>query len=134
MNFSKTTSYAISILSYMAKDPQELHSAKKLNEELDIPWQYLRQLLTSLSRDGFIRSVQGRNGGFCMNREPGEIKLASIVDAVEGLSVMQTCIMGFMKCPFNHKCAMHETWEETRANIIHILETTTLDKLLEKKR
>lgn len=67
-----------------------------------------------------------------MEMDPREITLANIVEAVEGLSVMETCIMGFQKCPFDQKCAMHGTWEETRANILHILETTTLDKLLKK--
>ncbi len=134
MNFSKTTSYALSILNHMARAPQERYSAKKLNEDLGIPRQYLRHLLTSLSKEGFIRSVQGRNGGFCLAKAPSEITLASIVDAVEGLSVMQTCIMGFKDCPFDHKCAMHSTWEETRSNILNILETTTLDKLIPENK
>ena len=130
MNFSKTTSYALSILSHMARVPGERYSSRKLSEELGIPKEYLRHILTSLSGDGFIRSIQGRSGGFCLNREASEISLASIVDAVEGLHVMKTCIMGFKDCPFDQKCAMHSTWEETRNNIVRILETTTLDMLL----
>lgn len=129
MNFSKTTSYALTILNYMAEHKDEKFSAKTLNEILGIPWQYLRQLLTSLSKDGFINSIQGRGGGFRLSKDPKEITLAEIVDAVEGLNVMNTCIMGFENCPFDHKCAMHETWEETRDGIINVLKTTTLASL-----
>ena len=130
MNFSKTTSYAISVLSFMAKIEGELYSAKKLNEILEIPWPYLRQLLTSLSKSGFISSTQGRNGGFRLNKPADQIVLAEIIDSVEGLNVLDTCIMGFKQCPFNHTCAMHEVWEETRNGILKILNNTTLDQLL----
>ena len=57
--------------------------------------------------------------------DPGKITLASIVEAIEGMSVFNTCIMGFKECPFDEKCAMHQTWEETRDSIVKILKTTT---------
>ena len=129
MNFSKTTSYALTILNFMADHDDEMFSAKVLHETLGIPWQYLRQLLTSLSKDGFISSTQGRNGGFRLNKSPEQISLADIVEAVEGLNIMNTCIMGFKECPFDHKCAMHETWEGTRDGILGVLEDTTLASL-----
>jgi Rrf2 family iron-sulfur cluster assembly transcriptional regulator len=130
MNFSKTTSYAISVLSYMARHDGEQYSAKKLHEILNIPWPYLRQLLTSLSKSGFIYSTQGRKGGFQLQKPPDRIILAEIIDSVEGLDVLGTCIMGFEKCPFNHTCAMHEVWEDTRASILKVLNNTTLETLL----
>ena len=129
MNFSKTTSYALSTLSYLADHEGEKFSARRLNEILDIPWPYLRQLLTSLSKSGFIQSIQGRNGGFVLLKPAEEISVAEIVDSVEGLDVLGTCIMGFTKCPFHHTCAMHETWTQTRENILSVLTKTTLDQL-----
>jgi len=130
MNFSKTTSYAISVLSFIARHKGEMYSAKKLNEILEIPWPYLRQLLTSLSKSGFIYSTLGRNGGFQLLKPADQIVLAEIIDSVEGLNVLGTCIMGFKECPFDHTCAMHEVWEETRNSILKVLNQTTLDQLL----
>jgi Rrf2 family protein len=130
MNFSKTTSYAISVLSYLAKHNGVRYSAKKLNELLNIPWPYLRHLLTNLSKSGFIVSTQGRNGGFQLKKPANQIILAEIIDSVEGLDVFSTCIMGFKNCPFDHTCAMHGVWEETRANIYNVLNNTTLETLL----
>jgi Rrf2 family protein len=126
MHFSKTTSYAISVLSFLADHASERFSAKTLHKELEIPWPYLRQLLTSLSKSGFIKSVQGRNGGFQLQKPADQITLAKIVDSVEGLDVFGTCIMGFQKCPFNHTCAMHEVWADTRTSILNVLNNTSL--------
>jgi Rrf2 family protein len=129
MNFSKTTSYAITVLSFLSDHKGEKFSAKKLHELLEIPWPYLRRLLTSLSKSGFIESTQGRNGGFLLRRRADQIVLAEIIDSVEGLNVFGTCIMGFEKCPFDHTCAMHSVWEETRNSILNILNNTTLGHL-----
>ena len=129
MNFSKTTSYALSVLSFLADHEGEKYSAKKLNEALEIPWPYLRQLLTNLSKSGFIYSTQGRTGGFQLNKPPGEIVLAEIIDSVDGLDVFNTCIMGFKDCPFDHTCAMHEVWDKARIDILNVLNNTTLDHL-----
>ena len=126
MNFSKTTSYSLNVLNYMAEHNGQLFSAATLHKELGIPHQYLRHLLTTLSKDGFIKGSRGRDGGFMLNKATDEIFLADIIDAVEGLDVFSTCIMGFQACPFDEKCAMHETWMETRDRIINILKTTSL--------
>lgn len=134
MKFSKTTSYAISVLSFMARHDGEKYSAKKLNELLEIPWPYLRQLLTKLSKNGFIYSTQGRTGGFQLMRPANQIVLSEIIDAVEGLNAFSTCVMGFKQCPFDHTCAMHEVWEGTRNNILKVLHDTSLDQLLKEDK
>jgi Rrf2 family protein len=110
----------------MAEHPEKLCSALFLHNELGIPHQYLRQLLTSLSKSGFIQSVRGREGGFILSKPIDKIYLADIIDSIEGLDVFSTCIMGFNECPFDNKCAMHETWMKTRDDIINILKSTSL--------
>lgn len=64
MKLSKTSEYALRILIFMAKEPEQLYTAKQLVEELNVSDKYLRRLMTDLSKSGFIRSVQGRDGGY----------------------------------------------------------------------
>jgi len=129
MNFSKTSSYALSVLHYMAEHPGKLCSANFLHRELGIPHQYLRRLLTDLSKSGFIHSTRGRGGGFVLSKAVDQIYLGEIIDAVEGLDVLGTCIMGFKECPFDHSCALHETWMDTRDSILQILQSTSLSDI-----
>lgn len=116
-------------LSFLADHKGEKYSAKQLNEILKIPWPYLRQLLTSLSKSGFIDSVQGRNGGFVLQKSTDLITLADIIDSVEGLDVLGTCIMGLEQCPFNHSCVMHKPWAKTREILLNVLKNTTLAQM-----
>lgn len=132
MNFSKTTSYSLNVLNYMAEHPEGVFAASKLHEELGIPHQYLRQILTALSKAGFVTGSRGREGGFRLSKPTDRIFLADIIDSVEGLDVFSTCIMGFKACPFDNTCAMHETWMKTRESILDILKTTSLADFMQK--
>jgi len=75
MNLSKTSEYALCILIYMAKVPDQLYTAKQLVKELKVPDKYLRRLMTDLSKSGFIRSIQGRDGGYTFIKSPDKIML-----------------------------------------------------------
>ena len=130
MNFSKTTSYSLSVLSYMAEYETETMSADFLHEKLGIPYQYLRQLLTSLSEKGFIHSSRGRNGGFSFSKKISKIFLADIIEASEGLESYNKCFLGLQACPFDNQCSMHEVWQGTRENILKILKETSLADLV----
>lgn len=130
MNFSKTTSYALNILSYMANHSEKSMSADFLHSKLGIPYQYLRQILTRLTKTGFIISSRGRRGGFELNMDIETIFLADIIETMEGLEGFYKCILGFQECPFDNKCAIHKQWDESRNSILKILKETSLANLI----
>jgi Rrf2 family protein len=129
MTFSKTTTYALRILTVMASNPDKMYTSISLNELLEIPKKYLQRLLTDLSRSGIIKSIQGRNGGFILARNAGKITVASIVEAVEGLSEEVSCFFGFEKCALDKPCSMHDVWTKTHKDIISLLKSTKLSDL-----
>jgi len=117
----------------MAKNKDVVCSANYLHKKLKIPHQYLRQLLTKLSKSGFIHSTRGRNGGFVFSRKINKIFVADIIESVEGLESFNKCILGFTECPLDDQCSMHKFWEETREKIIKELKNTSLANLLQTK-
>jgi len=133
MNFSKTASYSLNILSFMATHEDVSMSAKLLNDKLQIPYPYLRQILMNLSKSGFIHSIRGRNGGYAISKSKEEISIADIIDATDGIDSLSKCILGFRQCPFNDECSMHKVWEKTRNNIIKVLKETSLADLSDKR-
>jgi Rrf2 family protein len=133
MNFTKTTSYSLNILSYMAKHEDNKMSASYLHEKLNIPYSYLRTILSDLSVSGFINGSRGRKGGFILGKDISEIYLADIIEATEGLDSFDRCVMGFSQCPFNCGCPMHPVWVKMRTEILNVLKKTSLNDLLNKR-
>ena len=126
MRLSKTSEYSLRILIFMAKEPDKLYSAKQLVDELNVSDKYLRRLMTDLSKSGFIRSVQGRVGGYTFAKQTKEILLFDVIDSVEGMDKLNGCVLGFEKCSCTNPCAMHETWQHVRAELNKVFRETRL--------
>lgn len=126
MTLSKTTEYALRILSFMANDPKKMYTSLELFKQLKIPKKYLQRLLTDLTKKGLIKSIQGRKGGFIFAKKIEKIFLSDIIDATEGFNTSLTCFFGFGKCALDMPCAMHDVWTSTQQGLIEALRTTRL--------
>jgi len=129
MKLSKTSEYALRILGFMAKEPEKLYSAKYLIDNLHISDKYLRRLLTDLSKSGFIRSTQGRDGGYSFDKGIEKILLIDILEAVDGKDKYSGCVLGFDKCSDDNPCIMHNSWVSVRDKFDEVFRTKSLSDL-----
>jgi len=110
----------------MINSDLQVFSAHHLIKTLHIPDKYLRQLLTSLSKAGFIKSIRGREGGYVFARNANRIYLSDIIDAVEGMDKYTGCLLGFPECSDDNPCSLHEKWNPIREQLLRFLTNTTL--------
>lgn len=126
MNLTSTSRYAIRILSFMALQDTKLVSAKFLVDKLNISDKYLRGLMTKLTKQGLIRSIQGRDGGYEINKPYQELFLIEIIRTVEEAEKYLGCVLGFEECSSSNPCALHDKWNEIKQDTNTFLNTTTL--------
>ena len=62
-----------------------------LAEIHDVSPTYLAKQLQALSRAGIVRSTQGRSGGYLLTREPKDITMLDVVEAVDGPEAPFVC-------------------------------------------
>ncbi len=99
-----------------------------------IPEQYLDQLLTSLRKAGFIRSVRGPAGGHELVRPPSEICVESVIEALEGtLSPVAWLDEPPEMTDHPHHCGQREIWERIRDATTEILHSYSVADLLERE-
>ena len=113
----------------MINSDKEVFSAKYLVEQLDVPDKYLRRLMTDMSKDGFIRSLQGRDGGYVFAKNANEIYLSDVIEAVEGMKYYTGCIMGHEQCSNENPCSLHEKYGPIRDQLVGFLNSTTIAEL-----
>lgn len=133
MIFSKTTEYAVRILTFMVSHNMTLYTAKYLHEQLQIPYRYLSKLMTSLVKNGYLSSVRGREGGYNIKADPSRLTVSDIMEAVEGIDGFKTCVLGLPECSEENPCAMHYVWEKNKEVFVHTLRTTTIAELTTNK-
>ncbi len=99
-----------------------------------IPEQYLDQLLTSLRKAGFIRSVRGPSGGHELVRPPTEICVRDVIGALEGtLSPVAWLDETPELTDHPHHCGQREIWERIRDATSEILASYSVSDLLERE-
>lgn len=57
-------------------------SVKAIASRQDIPAPYLEKLLIELRKAGLVKSIRGSQGGYQLARQPSQISLGQILDAV----------------------------------------------------
>jgi Rrf2 family transcriptional regulator, iron-sulfur cluster assembly transcription factor len=128
--FSRQCEYAIQAVLYMAKQSSNrMISIKELSTKLGIPYHYLAKILQDLSRKGLLHSHKGRTGGFLLKVPIKDITLIRVIDAVDGLSIRNTCVMGFGECSSENPCALHPDWVRLRTGLFHVLENKSVVEL-----
>jgi Rrf2 family transcriptional regulator, iron-sulfur cluster assembly transcription factor len=129
MILSKTTTYALRILIFMASGGQVIYSAQSLFENLGISERYLRRLLTTLVKSGFIISAIGRNGGYVFSRPVNSIYVSDVIEAIEGLESFEGCILGVKNCGLAEVCAMHRAFASIKNNLVATFKQISLAEL-----
>jgi Rrf2 family protein len=130
MRLFKSSEYAIRCLVYMAGDADALCSVKRLSDELQIPYKFLGRLMAQLGNAGVVEAVRGKNGGYRIAKPLDEVRVADIVDLVEGLESYDRCILGFDTCDDNNPCAMHKFWTGHKEGIVTMMHEVTLAEMV----
>ncbi|MGO8751081.1 MAG: RrF2 family transcriptional regulator [Thermoguttaceae bacterium] len=85
MKLSQSVTYAVHAALRLAetKDSGPI-SCGKLAEIGHMPERFLLQILRDLAKQGILLSARGGGGGFTLERQPQNISLLEMIEAVEG--------------------------------------------------
>ena len=112
--FSKGCGYAIQATLYVAMHDGKRVGGKDIAAALHIPAHFLAKILQALGEHHILASQKGVQGGFKLSRAPEKIPLIDIVAAIDGLDVLNECVLGFPFCGTGNPCFMHERWGPIR--------------------
>jgi Rrf2 family transcriptional regulator, cysteine metabolism repressor len=107
---------------------------KDISEREDISELYLKQLLVPLRVAGLVRTIRGAHGGFMLARPPSQIKLIEIVQSVEGSTAPVECVDDTRVCRRSDLCVTRGVWAEMKKAIDKVLESITLQDLVERQK
>lgn len=107
---------------------------KSIAERQQISLTYLEHLVTPLIAAGILRSVRGARGGVALAKPAREIKLIAVIQLLEGSTAPVECVTDPSVCPRSARCATRDFWGEVKDAINNILESTTLQNLVERQK
>ena len=104
-------------------------SIKVISQRQNISEYYLEQLFSPLRKAGLIKSIRGAQGGYVLNKAPSEIKVADVMDVLEGPIEIADCIEG-AECNNIDCCATRLLWKKIKSSIDEVMENITLQDIV----
>lgn len=108
LELTKRGDYAVRAMLALTRGAGNgLLSARRISEAMDIPVRFLPQVLADLQRAGLVEAAPGRTGGYRLTRDPASVSLLDVIEAVEGDSRRQSCVLRGGPCGQDGFCDVH---------------------------
>jgi FeS assembly SUF system regulator len=130
LRVTRLTDYATVVLTVLADDAARVHSAAELAERSRVEPATVAKVLKQLAQAGLVDSFRGAAGGYRLARAPAHIRLADIVEALEGPLGMTACSVHEGECGIESHCGIRAGWQRINDVVADALNRTTLADML----
>lgn len=111
---SKKSELALQAIKRLATAGQTISGAT-LARQLKTSPAFLSQCLTPLVAQGWVVSKTGPEGGYTVAPRLKRLSVLQVIEAIEGPTVNQHCVVSDRRCGIDPPCSMHATWAVARS-------------------
>ena len=133
MKLTSKGRYAVMALVDLARfDNINPVSLRDISLRQGISLDYLEQISSKLKKNEIVKSIRGTQGGYVLNKNPNDIKLTNIFNAVdEKVKTVQCKKESKRGCNGKAtKCITHNLWDELEIHINTFFENKSLEDLI----
>ena len=133
MKLTSKGRYAVMAMADLAKNnAKKPTNLTEISLRQGISLSFLEQLFLRLKKNNLVLSARGSHGGYFLSKAPEEIKLLSIIHAVDEKIKTVKCKKESKKgCNGKSiKCITHDLWDDLETHINSFFEKKSLEDLL----
>ena len=133
MKLTSKGRYAVMAMADIAKSgATQPINLTEISLRQGIPISFLEQIFLKLKKNNLVQSSRGPSGGYSLSRSPEEIKLSSIIKAVDEKVKTVGCKKESKRgCTGKSiKCITHDLWDDLETHINNFFEKNTLKDII----
>jgi Rrf2 family protein len=132
--FNKETEYALRGLVYIQIQnlTGRMPGVAEIAKEIDAPPFFTAKILQRMVRQGFVKSLKGKGGGFYFDINKPDLPIKDFIVATEGGTLFSGCGFGLRNCDITNPCPLHEKYAPIRDSINTLVSTETIQSLATK--
>ncbi len=135
MRITRKTEYAIRTVLYLSsKKPNTKVMAKEISETMDIPRQFLSQVMVSLNQSGIVQAIRGAKGGFVLAKKPSSINVLEVIESIEGKMIINDCFVSRDFCTCQSDCPVEDVWADAQKALYNVLKKATFSTLVRQAK
>lgn len=127
--FSDTVEYALRAVVHLAYEAPDARTTAQIAEATLVPKDYLAKILQGLAKKGIVSTQRGVGGGVSLAREPAELTILDVLNAVEPIKRFHSCPLG-LKAHGVRLCPLHKRLDDAMAQVEAAFANTTLAEIL----
>lgn len=106
---------------------------REIAKRQEVSEKYLEHSITTLRKAGLVRSIRGARGGYVLAKLPSQIRLSEIMEVLEGSMAPVECVDDPQVCQRAQLCVTRDIWAKMKEAIDNILESITLQDMVERQ-
>jgi Rrf2 family protein len=131
MQITRQADYAVRAVLYLAElGTKQRAATSQVAQEQRIPPSFLAKIISQLSIAGLLHTSRGARGGVTLAREPEDITLLEVVEAIDGPIMLNECVGDSSTCTFDKDCPLRPVWCDAQEELVKRLKTTNFAGLL----
>lgn len=136
MKISTRGRYALRLMLDLAlNENDQFVTIKSIAERQEISGKYLEQIISVLSRAGFVKSVRGAQGGYKLAKPAEDYTVGAILRLIEGSLAPVACMDDDPnQCPRCDRCATLSVWKKIDKAVSDVVDNITLADLVLEQR
>lgn len=134
MQITRQADYAVRAVLHLARNGETRTATSVIAEEQKIPPSFLAKIISQLSIAGLLHTSRGARGGVTLARDPKEITLLEVIEAIDGPIQLNECVGETGVCTFDANCPLRPVWCEAQEELVGRLKGTNFADMLAKGR
>jgi len=130
MQITRQADYAVRAVLYLAKNGEQRAATSQVAQEQRIPPSFLAKIISQLSIAGLLHTSRGARGGVTLAREPEDISLLEVIEAIDGPIQLNECVGENSICSFDNDCPLKPVWCDAQDELVKKLRFTNFAQLL----
>lgn len=131
MQLTRQADYAVRAVLHLAQIKNgDRTSTSAVAKDQRIPPSFLAKIVSQLSITGLVHTSRGARGGITLARDPKEITLLQVVEAIDGPIQLNECVGDDAVCTFGNDCPIRSVWCEAQDELVARLRKTDFAQLL----
>jgi Rrf2 family transcriptional regulator, iron-sulfur cluster assembly transcription factor len=133
MQITRQADYAVHAVLHLAQMKHGYRTATStVAKEQRIPPSFLAKIISQLSIAGLLHTSRGVHGGVMLAREPKDITLLEVIEAIDGPIKLNECVGSDRVCTFGDHCPIKSFWCEVQEELVTRLKNINFAQLAAK--
>jgi len=114
---TKKVEYAVALVHFLSKNRGNFVKLRRVADQTGLPYKFLGQIAVNLKTEKWLKSLEGKNGGYQLDKGWERKSLYDLIVALGEDRPVVECLGG-VKCLREEGCFLRKMWKKVEEGFV----------------